>query len=374
MSHRLLDERNIASPALLFFPDIIRSNIAAVIAHAGDPNRLRPHVKTHKTVEITKLQLAAGVTKHKCATIAEAEMLAMAGASDVLLAYPLVGPNIARFVALRTAYPATQFSAVVDHSLPLEELIAAQRSEPLPIFVDIDMGMNRTGAPFDLVPELARRISATRQLRFAGFHAYDGHANQESHAERESGIRSRLITLLALRSKLEREGIPVLSLVCGGTPGFPIYAKLHDIPGLECSPGTYVLHDHGYGSKYPDLTGLAPAAILLSRVISRPTANRVTLDLGNKAVAADPLLARRIHLLDFPPHTPIMHSEEHYVVETAEAERYRPGDVVYAVPGHVCPTVALHREALIVEHGTVTGSWLIAARDRKLHIELRSCS
>jgi D-threonine aldolase len=92
-----VDEDELLTPSLVFYPDLIRRNIAAVIeAVGGRPSRLRPHVKTHKTAEIVKLQLAAGVTKHKCATIAEAEMLASVGTPDVLIAYPLVGPNCQR--------------------------------------------------------------------------------------------------------------------------------------------------------------------------------------------------------------------------------------------------------------------------------------
>ena len=92
-----------------------------------------------------------------------------------------------------------------------------------------------------------------------------------------------------------------------------------DVPGIECSPGTFVLHDAGYGPKYADLAGITPAAVLVTRVVSRPTPNRVTLDLGNKSVAADPLLEKRVTLLDFPEYTTVGHNEEHLIVETAGA-------------------------------------------------------
>jgi D-serine deaminase-like pyridoxal phosphate-dependent protein len=370
MSHQyhLSNVADIPSPALVFFPDRIRRNIAAVVKAAGDPARLRPHVKTHKTTEIVHMQLMAGVTKHKCATIAEAEMLAAAGAPDVLIAYPLVGPNVGRFAALVAKFPGTKFSAVADHRDTLAPLAAVAAGTPIPVMVDVNMGMDRTGIALDQVADLYRRIANTPGLTAAGLHCYDGHINQESRPDREAAVWAKLTPVLELRAGLERQGLPVPTLVCGGTPGFPVYADIRDVPGMECSPGTYVLHDHGYGSKYTDLAGVEPAAVMVTRVISRPTPNRVTLDLGNKAVAADPLLAKRVHLLDFPPHTPVVHSEEHYTVETAHADRYKPGDVVYALPGHVCPTVALHREALVAEGGKVVGAWRIAARDRKISI------
>ena len=108
-------------------------------------------------------------------------------------------------------------------------------------------------------------------------------------------------------------------LVCGGTPSFPVYAGMTDVPGIECSPGTFVLHDAGYGPKYADLAGITPAAVLVTRVVSRPTPDRVTLDLGNKSVAADPLLEKRVTLLDFPEYKTVGHNEEHLIVETAGA-------------------------------------------------------
>jgi len=371
MSHHyhLSNVAEIPSPALVFFPDIIRGNIRAVIKQAGSADRLRPHVKTHKTAEIVQMQLLAGVTKHKCATIAEAEMLADAGVPDVLISYPLVGPNVGRLAKLRQKFPGVRFSALVDHPSAVAPLAAAATTgNPVELFVDVNMGMDRTGIAIEQVPELYRQIAATPGLKAVGLHCYDGHINQASHSDREAAVWAKLTPVLEMRAAIEAAGMPVPTLVCGGTPGFPVYATITDVPGLECSPGTYVLHDNNYGSTYSDMPGVVPAAVIVSRVVSRPTANRVTLDVGNKSVAADPPLAKRVHLLDFPPHTPVTHSEEHYVVETPHADRYTPGDVVYVIPGHVCPSVALHREALVAEGGRVVGSWKVTARDRKLTV------
>ena len=105
--YRLNDPGPVFSPALLFYKDLIQQNIARAVAIAGGPERLRPHAKTHKTREITRLQMAAGIAKQKCATIAEAEMLATCGVLDVLIAYPLVGPNCRRLAKLAATYPQT---------------------------------------------------------------------------------------------------------------------------------------------------------------------------------------------------------------------------------------------------------------------------
>ncbi|MBP3957627.1 D-TA family PLP-dependent enzyme [Gemmata sp. G18] len=370
-AYALSDTATVFSPALVFFPELIRKNIARVIEMAGGPARLRPHVKTHKTVEIAKMLLDAGVTKHKCATIAEAEMLANAGAPDVLIAYPLVGPNIGRAGALIRKFPGTRFSTLIDDSNMTHELSTAMHAAGVEIGVvlDLDVGQHRTGiaigdGAFSLY-ELAGSLPA---LRPEGFQLYDGHNNQPDRAEREKAVRDFIQPVLELRAKAEAKGVPVPRLVCGGTPSFPVYAAMTDVPGIECSPGTFVLHDAGYGPKYADLAGITPAAVLVTRVISRPTADRVTLDLGNKAVAADPVLEKRVTLLDFPEYKTVGHNEEHLIVETAGAAAYKPGDLVYALPGHICPTVALHNHVLIADGGKIVGRWDVASRVRVLTV------
>lgn len=369
--YALADADAVFSPALVVFPELVRQNIRRVVELAGGPGRLRPHAKTHKTREVTRLLLEAGITKHKCATVAEAEMLATAGAPDVLIAYPLVGPNTHRLAELVRRYPDTAFSTLVDHPEATRALSATLTAAGLTvgILLDLNVGQNRTGvAVGEAAADLYRLAAGLPGLRPDGFHVYDGHNNQPDRTAREAAARETLAAVLALRSQLEAEGLPVPRLVCGGTPSFPAYAARTDVPGLECSPGTFVLHDVGYGSKFADLAGLTPAAVLLSRVVSRPTPDRVTLDLGTKAVAADPPLEKRVVLLDFPEYRVVGHNEEHLVVETTAADRYRPGDVVYALPGHVCPTVALYRELVVAEGGRVVGRWAVAARDRVLTV------
>jgi D-serine deaminase-like pyridoxal phosphate-dependent protein len=215
---------------------------------------------------------------------------------------------------------------------------------------------------------LYERAARLPGLTVGGLHVYDGHNRQEAPADRAAAVEALLGPVRAFRADLTRRGLPAPRLVLGGTPTFPVHARLDD-PGVECSPGTFVLHDHGYGSRYADLAGFTPAAVVLTRVVSRPTSNRVTLDLGTKAVASDPPAGQRCHLPGLPEYTAVAHNEEHLVIETPAADRYRPGDVLYAIPIHVCPTVALYQRALTVEDGRVTGAWQIAARDRGLTVD-----
>ncbi len=368
--YAIADVSDIYSPGLLFFKDLIRRNIAHSVEMAGDAGRLRPHVKTHKTREIVRLAMGAGIAKHKCATPAEAEMLASCGVMDVLLAYNPVGPNCGRMARLARAYPGCSFAVTADHAAAADALSHAEAAagQTVDVLIDLDVGQHRTGvAPGPEAIALYEHIAGLPGLRPGGLHVYDGHNHQPSFVERQAAALRALDPVLALRDGLVKRGLPVPRLVLGGTPTFPIYAKL-DLPGLELSPGTCFLHDHGYSAKFADLSGFTPAALLLTRVVSRPTPTRVTLDLGTKAVASDPPAGSRCILLGVPDYVPILQNEEHFVVETPAADCFQPGDAILAVPTHVCPTCALHQSAYVVEDGRLTDKWLIAVRDRVLTV------
>ncbi len=368
--YRIADTSGIFSPALIFYKDLIRENLANAVRMVGDPSRLRPHMKTHKTREIIRMALEAGVTKHKCATLAEAELAASAGAPDVLIAYPIVGPNCGRMARLARAFPKTRFTVLADHPQAVEALSRemAATGQSVDVMLDVDVGMHRTGiAPGGEAVALYEQIHHSPGLRAGGLSAYDGHNHQEGLDERTTAVKALLDPVLALRKTLEAKGLPVPRIVGGGTPTFPVWAKL-DVPGLECSPGTCILQDNGYGSRYPDMNGFTPAALLLTRVISRPAPTRVTFDLGYKAIASDPPAGKRLLLLDVPDYQAVLQNEEHLVIETPDAERFQPGDEAFAIPTHICPTCAMHKQAYVVEGGRVTETWEIAGRDRVITV------
>jgi D-serine deaminase-like pyridoxal phosphate-dependent protein len=356
------------SPSLLIFRALVRRNLEAMIALARGADRLRPHVKTHKMAEVVRLAERLGIHKHKCATIAEAEMIASAGGTDALLAYPLVGPNVARLARLVRAYPHTTFRALVDQPDAARALSAgmARAGRALPVLVDLEVGMGRTGIePGDAAADLYALVDALPNLVPDGLHAYDGHIHDSDLAARRHAAEPGAERTLQLRDRLLARGLPVPRLVLGGTPTFPIHSA-REVPGVECSPGTCTLHDAGYAARLPDLP-FTPAAVLLTRVISHPRPGRLCLDLGHKAVAADPPGAR-LTLLDIPDATLGAQSEEHLVVDTPHAAQFPPGTPALALPTHICPTCALHRRAVVVEDGEVVDEWEVSARDRKLGV------
>lgn len=362
MQFSVANESAIASPALLVFSEAVDRNLARMIAIAGGAGRLRPHVKTHKLAPIIARQLALGITKFKVATLAEATMCAMAGAPDVLVAYPLAGPSIAQLCELVAAFPSTQFSVIADSPQAIRGISVAARvaGVRIHVFLDLDCGMGRTGVMLEKAALLYRLIAESPALVPAGLHAYDGHIHEPSLDERRAACDAAFAPIVALRAELEKSGLPVPALVAGGTPTFPIHAA-H--PDRECSPGTGVLWDWGYAEKFTEQP-FEIAACVLTRVVSKPGRDRITIDLGYKAVASENPLGMRVRIAELPDAVAIMHSEEHLVIETSEAKHCHIGQTLHALPKHICPTVALYDEVWKVEQGAAAERWPVA-RGRK---------
>lgn len=365
-SYRVANADEIDSPSLLVYEERLDENLRRMIEHAGGAERLCPHVKTHKLPQVIEKQVALGVTKFKAATIAEAEMCAGAGAPNVLLAHAPVGPRADRLVALVQAFPSTAFATIVDEEGVARQLsaVTTRAGVTVDVLIDLDCGMHRTGiAPGPGAEQLYRLLSDLPGLRAAGLHAYDGHIHDTELALRRARSAEALTPVLALRDKLRAAGLAVPRLVAGGTPTFPLLAARGDV---ECSPGTSVLWDWGYASTLPDLDYLVAAA-LLTRVTSRPESNRLCLDLGHKSIGSEMPQPRAL-LLGHPDARLVGHSEEHLVVETPRAAALPPGTPVYALPWHICPTINLHSEVVIVRGGRAVERWPVLARARRLSV------
>ena len=350
---RVENENEIQSPNLLVHRERVDANLRKMIEIAGGTARLRPHVKTHKMPVLVERQVALGIVKFKCATLREAEICAASGATDVLLAYQPVGPNVGHFHELARAFPGAKFSTIADDARIARELANAEH--PVELLVDLDLGQHRTGIASDArAAELYRLIARTPGLRAGGLHAYDGHITDSDPDARAAGCEAAFAPVAALRAQLLAEGLAVPRVVAGGSPTFPMHARRGDV---ECSPGTCVFWDAGYGAKFPDLD-FAPAATVFTRVVSHPGEHRLCLDLGHKHLASE-MPHPRVVFPQIPDATAIAHSEEHLVIETARAAEFPIGTALHGIPWHICPTVARHPRALVVEGGRLTTAWAI---------------
>jgi D-serine deaminase-like pyridoxal phosphate-dependent protein len=364
MWYRTDDEASVFTPAVLLYPDRIEENIRRMVAMAGHPGRLRPHVKTHKIAELITLQKKMGISRFKCATLTELEMVAARGGADALLAYPLLGPDIQKFIQLTAAYPMTRLAATVDSLEACQPLAWQARSsgQVMNLFVDLDTGMHRTGIVPGLAMELIEYINKDPWLVFGGLHIYDGHIHERDPEARRMHCEADFEGVRKLISQLKSRGIAVGELACGGTPTFPIHAR-HAARTL--CPGTPVLWDAGYEAAFPDLKFL-PAAVIASRVISQGQ-NQFCIDLGYKALASE-MPHPRMKFLNLEYQEVITHSEEHLVLSPKAAGSMAPGGLVYALPIHICPTMALHEQVYVVRENKVVDVWKVEARKRVYRI------
>jgi D-serine deaminase-like pyridoxal phosphate-dependent protein len=312
------------------------------------------------------MHLDAGIDKFKCSTLSELMMIAEAGADDILLAYPLTSPAFPTLLDFIRRWPAKTISVLADNLASARQLdfMASANDLELPVFVDIDNGMERTGIkPGDEAFNLYKFLGQSQHLRAAGLHVYDGHIHDTDLDEREATCRNDFQSVLILAERLRSHGFAVNEMVCGGTPTFPLHARF---PDRTLSPGTYTLWDYGYSASFPDLD-FDHAAWLLTRVVSKPGSNKLCLDLGHKAVGSE-MDQLRVHFAEIENYTVSCHSEEHLVIVTESAASVLVGDVLHGVPRHICPTVALHDQFYVIENSQLRTTWPIVARNRAMNL------
>jgi D-threonine aldolase len=361
------------TPVLVVYPERVQSNIETAIGMVGDAKRLRPHIKTHKSLVVAQMMLAAGITQFKCATIAEAEMLGMAGAKDVLLAYQPIGPKLQRFVQVIKKFPNTQYACLIDNFAAAQAQSDAFSNLNIPVFIDLNIGQNRTGIAADeTAVALYEACAHLNGIHIVGLHGYDGHLRNPDLAIRKVECDVAFAKLKFVEAEILRGANDLkLIIVSGGSPSFSIHAKRENV---QCSPGTFIYWDKGYTDICPEQP-FKPAALLVTRVISLPDATKLCLDLGHKSVAAESDITKRVFFLNAPELIPLSQSEEHLVLETGEehlvveagaGHGYKVGDVLYGLPFHICPTVALFERVVTVEKGIANGEWRTIARDRRI--------
>ena len=357
--------RDMATPALVVDLDALERNIAGMARFVASVGlKLRPHAKTHKSVEIARRQIAAGAVGVCCAKLGEAEALTAGGIENILITSPVVGAlGVERLAAL--AGRASGLMAAVDHPDAVAAL--ATSGAPLTLIVDIDPGIHRTGvADGEAAAALARAIAAAPNLTFAGVQFYCG---MQQHIEdfelRRAAIEERTAYLSDIIRKLTDGGLAPGIVTGGGTGTHRIDAALGTFTELQV--GSYVFMDRQYNDC--DLTGegAAPfetALMVDARVISASHPFMATVDAGFKAFAteagAPPILAGAAEGSAYH----FMGDEHGCVIPPPGAQPPKLGEsVIFAAP-HCDPTVNLYDAYHLVRGDTLLGIWPIEARGR----------
>jgi D-serine deaminase-like pyridoxal phosphate-dependent protein len=348
--------RDYGTPAVVIDMDKVERNIARVQAacdSAGVKNR--PHIKTHKSPELAKLQVAAGAKGITCQKIGEAEVMAAAGLNDILITYNLIGEEkMARLGALLRQVDVTVAAdnPVVVQGLPLAGIAAGR---DLGVVIECDTGRKRAGVetPGEAI-ELARMVAGLPGLAFKGFMFYpteDGWPEaQRFYDEALAGVRA---------AGLEPEIVST-----GGSPNMKNVGKLKG--ATEHRPGTYI-----YNDRMQVAAGVASlddcALQVYSTVVSRAAPDRGILDAGSKTLTSDPGggLDGFGLILEHPEARIARFAEEHGMLDLTRCnERPKVGDVVRIVPNHVCVVVNMVDEVVMVRGGEIVGILPVAARGK----------
>jgi D-serine deaminase-like pyridoxal phosphate-dependent protein len=355
------------TPALVVSEEILHRNIATMAAFAASVGvNLRPHIKTHKTVQIARLQVAAGAIGVTCAKVGEAEvMVNEAGIEDVLLAYPTIGE--AKFRRIAALMDRARIVVATD-SLDAARMMSramTQHDRNLDVMLEVNTGQDRSGARVgEEAIAMALEIARMANLNLTGIMTHEGHANSALPNEIE-GIalaagRAMVETAEAIRS----HGIELPTVSVGSTPAAFFTPT---VPGVtEMRPGTYVFNDNSafpYGRVGVDDC----AARFVATVVSRTAPDRGVLDTGSKSLAMDPGKAHKGHgyIVGHPDVIITKLSEEHGVISIPDGESgLEIGDRVEVIPNHICPTVNLMDELFITRDGKIIDTWKVAARGK----------
>jgi 3-hydroxy-D-aspartate aldolase len=358
---------DVDTPALLLDLDSLERNISIMATFARHKKiGLRPHAKTHKSAEIAKLQMQAGARGICCAKLSEAEVLAEAGLTAILVTSNIVGPRkIDRLYRLYERLP--QLMVVADSP----EIVAAITARlpaigrDLCVLVDVDIGFHRSGVVgVEEACELAKQISRTAGLKFGGIQGYAGHVqNIHGYSERSLEARKSAQILRDIVERLGKMDIACPIVTGGGTGTYEIDAQLNIYTELQV--GSYVFMDVTYlGIDFsPDAPGqFEPSLYILSQVVSASHRDHVTIDAGSKSMSFDgpmPIVAAP----DAGKLEYRLYGDEFGKIGPFQGTRHlRLGDKVLLITPHCDPTVNLHDYYVCVRKAAIIDRWEIQAR------------
>jgi D-serine deaminase-like pyridoxal phosphate-dependent protein len=349
---------SVDTPALVVDVDALVANVERMGKRMSERGvSLRPHTKTHKSVDIAGLQVANGARGLTAASIGEAEVLAAAGFDDLFIAYPIVA---VREKARRLAQLADRASVAVGvDSAEAGALIAGYGlARSLSVTIEIDTGQHRSGVPPSAAPQLAVEL-VDLGLRVDGVFTHGGQAYWDPDAPARVAHEEARLLAESVEGMASR-GVVALRVSAGATPT----AVASAIPPVnEERPGTYVFYDRqqvGLGSADWSEVSLA----VVATVVSTAVPGQVVIDAGTKALASD-----HQHWLEgfgvvpeLGDATVVRMSECHGVIALGDHPKPAIGTLVRVIPNHACPTVNLFDHYDVVRDGAVIDRWAVSAR------------
>ena len=357
----------LSTPALLLDLDAFERNLEVMQRMAGAARvALRPHAKSHKSVEIARRQVRVGAVGLSCATLGEAEVFAAAAIPGLLVTSPIVTPAmIARLLAI----PSPPMLVVEDgQNVSALEAAAAAANKRLEVLVEIDVGQRRTGVDSpEAAVSLASQIASCPHLRLRGIQAYWGHLQQVlGFAERHSAVAAQAKTVRATIEELTAAGHRPEIVTGSGTGTAIIDADLDLFTELQA--GSYVFMDSSY--RRPELwpDGRSPFEVSLfvrASVVSTGRPEHAIINAGLKSFATDSGLP--IAVAGAPPGTTYRFmGDEHGALAYASGDgpRLKLGDGVECVVSHCDPTVNLFDMLHCVRGNRLVDIWPIDARGR----------
>ncbi|MSO73784.1 MAG: DSD1 family PLP-dependent enzyme [Alphaproteobacteria bacterium] len=358
----------LVTPALVLDLDAFEHNLVAMAAFAREKGiGLRPHVKTHKSVEIARRQIAAGARGVSAATLGEAEVMAGDGISGVLITSPVV-PAAKIDVLIALNQHAKGLMVVVDHpdNLAALEAAARQAGTRLCVVIDVDVGLKRTGVDsIQRALALAKTAMASDALMLGGVQGYAGHLQHViDYAERKRLSSDALRPLAVLSDQLRAWGIKDPIVSGAGTGTFDIDTEGGVLNELQV--GSYVFMDVQYDEVEPARGGwrFKPSLFVAASVISGNHPGHITIDAGLKCFATDGPLPRVMRGAPSGASYTFMGDEHGRLVFANAADRLPLGSVVECFVPHCDPSVNLHDVYHGVRGDTLVEVWPIDARGR----------
>jgi len=356
----------ISTPAVVLDLDVMNHNLIRMATYCRRYGiSLRPHTKTHKTVEVAKLQLELGAIGLTVAKVGEAEVMSNTDATEILVAHPIIGDEKLRRLA--KVAETTEVIVAVDSLQIATSLsrIARECRCRFGVVVEFDSGAKRCGvAAGSECAELGNAVRQLPNIKLHGVMTYFGSVWGDE-AERVAETRHSALHVNETIDAFRSARLPLTMVSAGSTPAAEM---CHLVPGItEIRPGTYVFND--LNTYYQGLCTLDDCAVrVVTTVVSTAVSGRVVVDAGSKTFSSDVLSAGPRdgygQVTENERATLSKLNEEHGYIVAPDLARFSVGQVLTVIPNHVCTCINMHDEVFLSRSGEIVGSWKVGARGK----------